>query len=91
MRQKDAQHTPSVCVCGVEWASASAGHDQAVHGTSGGEGIGEHELEWSYLRGRDDYVLCRNIRDTTAEGCWMEGTLMELRQSQAAGKEGPGA
>jgi hypothetical protein len=47
-------------------------------------------LEWSYLRGRDEYTLRRNIRDITAEGCWMKGTLMELRQSQAAGQEGPG-
>ncbi len=47
-------------------------------------------LEWSYLRGRDDYILRRNIRDIPAEGCWMKGTLMELRQSQAAGLEGPG-
>jgi hypothetical protein len=45
-------------------------------------------LEWSYQRGRDDYMLRRNIRDTTAEGCWTKGTLMELRQSQAAGMEG---
>jgi hypothetical protein len=47
-------------------------------------------LEWIYQRGRDDYMLRRNIRDTTAEGCWIKGTLMELRQSQAAGMEGPG-
>jgi hypothetical protein len=47
-------------------------------------------LEWSYQRGRDDYMLRRNIRDTIAEGCWIKGTLMELRQSQAAGMEGPG-
>jgi hypothetical protein len=46
-------------------------------------------LEWSYQRGRDDYMLRRNIRDAIAEGCWMKGTLMELRQSQAAGMEGP--
>jgi hypothetical protein len=47
-------------------------------------------LEWSYLRGRDDYMLRRDIQDATAKGCWMKGTLMELRQSQASGKEGPG-
>ncbi len=45
-------------------------------------------LEWSYQRGRDDYMLRRDIRDTIAEGCWIKGTLMELRQSQAAGMEG---
>jgi hypothetical protein len=45
-------------------------------------------LEWSYQRGRDDYMLRRNIQDTIAEGCWIKGTLMELRQSQAAGMEG---
>ena len=47
-------------------------------------------LEWSYLRGRDDYMLRQDIQDTTAKGCWIKGTLMELRQLQAAGQEGPG-
>ncbi len=46
-------------------------------------------LEWSYQRGRDSYMLRRKIRDTGAEGCWARGTLMELRQSQAAGTEEP--
>jgi hypothetical protein len=46
-------------------------------------------LEWGYQRGRDDYVLRRKIRDAVTEGCWMKGTLMELRQSQAAGMEEP--
>jgi hypothetical protein len=46
-------------------------------------------LEWTYQRGRDNYMLRRKIRDTVAEGCWMQGTLMELRQSQAAGTEEP--
>ncbi len=46
-------------------------------------------LEWSYQRGRDNYMLRRKIRDAVTEGCWMRGTLMELRQSQAAGTEGP--
>jgi hypothetical protein len=41
-------------------------------------------LEWSYQRGRDSYMIRRKIRDTVAEGCWVRGTLMELRQSQAA-------
>jgi hypothetical protein len=47
-------------------------------------------LEWSYLRGRDDYKLRRDMQDAMATGCWMKGTLMELRQLQAAGWEGPG-
>ncbi len=46
-------------------------------------------LEWSYQRGRDSYMLRQKIRDTVAEGCWVRGTLMELRQSQAAGTEEP--
>jgi hypothetical protein len=47
-------------------------------------------LEWSYLRGWDDYMLRRDAQDAAAKGCWMKGTVMELRQSQAAGMEGPG-
>jgi hypothetical protein len=38
-------------------------------------------LEWSYQRGRDNYMLRRKIRDAVTEGCWMQGMLMELRQS----------
>jgi hypothetical protein len=34
-------------------------------------------------------MLRRKIRDAVTEGCWMEGTIMELRQSQAAGMEEP--
>jgi hypothetical protein len=48
-------------------------------------------LEWSYLRGRDDYKLRQDIQDSMTNGCWMKGMLMELRQLQAAGQEGPGA
>jgi hypothetical protein len=48
-------------------------------------------LEWSYLRGRDDHMLRRDIQDATAKGCWMKGTLTELRLSQAAGREGLGS
>ncbi len=48
-------------------------------------------LEWGYLRGRDEYMLRRDIQDATTNGCWMKGTLMELRQLQAAGREGPGS
>jgi hypothetical protein len=46
-------------------------------------------LEWSYQMGRDTYMLRREIRDTVTEGCWTQGTLLELRQSQAAGIEEP--
>jgi hypothetical protein len=46
-------------------------------------------LEWSYQRSRDNYMLRRKIRDAATEGCWIQGTLMELRQSQAAGIEKP--
>ncbi len=46
-------------------------------------------LEWSYQRGRDGYMLRRKIQDAVTEGCWMQGMLMELRQSQAAGVEKP--
>ena len=45
-------------------------------------------LEWSYQRGRSNYMIRRELRETVAEGCWIRGTLMELRQSQAAGTEG---
>ncbi len=82
-------HLPHVY---VEWS----GHQQAQGTTKRYMApLEERELEsmrleWSYLRGRDDYMLRRNFWDTTVEGCWMKGTLMELRQSQAAGKEGPG-
>jgi hypothetical protein len=48
-------------------------------------------LEWSYLRGRDDYKLRRDIQDAMTTGCWMKGTLMELKQLQAAGREGTGS
>jgi hypothetical protein len=47
-------------------------------------------IEWSYLRGREDYKLRRDIQDAMTNGCWMKGMLMELRQLQAAGQEGPG-
>ena len=42
-------------------------------------------LEWSYQRGRSSYTIRRELREVVAKGCWMQGTLMELRQSQAAG------
>ncbi len=43
------------------------------------------KLEWSYQRGRSNYMIRRQLREAVAEGCWTQGTLMELRQSQAAG------
>jgi hypothetical protein len=82
-------HLPHVY---VEWS----GHQQAQGMTKRYTApLEERELEsmrleWSYLRGRDDYMLRRDIQDATTKGCWMKGTLMELRQSQAAGREGPG-
>jgi hypothetical protein len=42
-------------------------------------------LEWSYQRGRSSYTIRRELREAVAKGCWIQGTLMELRQSQAAG------
>ncbi len=44
-------------------------------------------LEWGYQRGRSSYMIRRELREAVAEGCWMQGTLMELKQSQAAGAE----
>jgi hypothetical protein len=32
-------------------------------------------LEWSYLNGRDDYKLSRDIKDAMTTGCWMKGML----------------
>jgi hypothetical protein len=42
-------------------------------------------LEWSYQRGRSSYMIRRELQEAVAKGCWIQGTLMELRQSQAAG------
>jgi hypothetical protein len=47
--------------------------------------LGSLRLEWSYQRGRSSYMIRRELREAVTEGCWMQGTLMELRQSQAAG------
>jgi hypothetical protein len=77
-RRMRSTHLPHVY---VEWS----GHQRAQGTTKRYTApLEERELEsmrleWSYLRGRDDYMLRRSIRDTTAEGCWMKGTLMELR------------
>jgi hypothetical protein len=48
-------------------------------------------LDWSYLDGRDSYRLRRDIQEAVTAGCCIEGTLAELRQLQAAGKEGAGS
>jgi hypothetical protein len=45
-------------------------------------------LEWSYQRGRSSYMIRRELREAVTSGCWTRGTLMELRQSQAAGTGG---
>jgi hypothetical protein len=45
-------------------------------------------LEWSYQRGRDSYMIRRELREAATGGCWTRGTLAELRQSQAAGTGG---
>ncbi len=34
-------------------------------------------------------MIRRELREAIAEGCWMQGTLMELKQSQVAGTGGP--
>jgi hypothetical protein len=50
--------------------------------------LGSLRLEWSYQRGRSSYMIPRELREAVTEGCWIQGTLMELRQSQAAGTGG---
>jgi hypothetical protein len=45
-------------------------------------------LEWSYLEGWDDYLLHRTLQEIRTAGCWVTGTLTELRQLQMAGGEG---
>jgi hypothetical protein len=47
--------------------------------------LGSLSLEWSYQRGRSGYMIRRGLREAVSSGCWTRGTLMELRQSQAAG------
>jgi hypothetical protein len=39
-------------------------------------------LEWSYLEGRDSYRSHRALQEVITAGCWMKGTLAELRQLQ---------
>jgi hypothetical protein len=50
--------------------------------------LGGLRLEWSYQRGRSSYMIRRELREAVTSGCWTRGTLMELRQSQAAGTGG---
>jgi hypothetical protein len=89
-RRMRQTHLPHVY---VEWAS----HRQTQELTKRyAAPLEERELEsmrleWSYLRGRDDYRLRRDIQDAMTNGCWMKGMLMELRHLQAAGREGPGS
>jgi hypothetical protein len=47
--------------------------------------LGSLRLEWSYQRGRSSYMIRRELREAVTSGCWTQGTLMELRQSQAVG------
>jgi hypothetical protein len=86
-RRMRSTHLPHVY---VEWSGYQRAQEAAKRYTAPPEEreLESMRLEWSYLRGRDDYILRRKIRDTTAEGCWMKGTLMELRQSQAVGSPG---
>jgi hypothetical protein len=89
-RRMRQTHLPHVY---VEWSSHGQMQEVTKRYTAPLE---ERELEsmrveWSYLRGRDDYKLRRDIQDAMTNGCWMKGTLMELRQLQAAGGEGPGS
>jgi hypothetical protein len=50
--------------------------------------LGGLMLEWSYQRGRSNYMIRRELREVVTSGCWTQGTLMELRQSHAAGTRG---
>jgi hypothetical protein len=45
-------------------------------------------LEWSYLEGRDGYRLHWVLQEIKTAGCWLKGTLTELRQLQVAVGEG---
>ncbi len=88
-RRMRRTHLPHVY---VEWSGHQRAQDMTKRYTAPLEEreLESMRLEWSYLRGRDDYTLRRDIQDATAKGCWMKGTLMELRRSQAAGREGLG-
>ncbi|MFN9979427.1 MAG: hypothetical protein ACK53Y_05915 [bacterium] len=44
LREKDAQHTPPACVCGMEQASSSVGRGQEACHASRGERTRKHEV-----------------------------------------------
>jgi hypothetical protein len=91
----------SVTVCGrkmrsthlrhvyVKWNGSQRAQDVIKkHPTSPEEKELESlRLEWSYQRGCSNYMIRRELREAAADGCWTQGTLMELRRSQAAGTE----
>jgi hypothetical protein len=88
-RRMRQTHLPHVY---VEWVDPNQARNLTQRYTAPME---ERELEsmrldWSYLVGRDDYKLRRDILDAMTTGCWMKGMLAELRQLQAAGQEGTG-
>jgi hypothetical protein len=88
-RRMHRTHLPHVY---VEWSKHRQVQDATKRYTAPLEEreLESMRLEWSYLIGRDDYMLRRDIQDATAKGCWMKGILMELKQSPASGREGPG-
>jgi hypothetical protein len=50
--------------------------------------LGGLMLEWSYQRGRSEYMIRRELREVVTSGCWTRGTLLELRRSHAAETRG---
>jgi hypothetical protein len=78
-RRMRSTHLPHVY---VEWSEHQRAQSMTKQYTAPLEEreLESMRLEWSYQRGRDDYMLRRNIQDTIAQGCWLKGTLMELRQ-----------
>ncbi len=85
-RRKRQTHLPHV---NVEWNNPDRGKDSIKRYTAPAE-ESEFEsmrLEWSYLEGRDSYRLRRGLQEAMTAGCWMKGTLAELKQLQAAGRK----
>ncbi len=80
-------HLPHVY---VEWNNLDRGKDSSRRYAAPAEEreLESMRLEWSYLEGRDSYRLHPNLQEVMTAGCWMKGTLAELRQLQAAGGEG---
>ncbi len=62
MRQEDATDTPPARVRGMDQPWPDAGSNQAVYGALEERELESMRLEWSYLRGRDDYKLRRESR-----------------------------